>query len=91
MKAVAKIQLDRVEAQLLGKRIGFQVDTEALDWLAKEGFDPQMGARPLKRLIQQVVVNPLARLVLEGRLKAGELCSLRVEDEALCVVAEALQ
>jgi ATP-dependent Clp protease ATP-binding subunit ClpB len=91
MKAVARIQLGRVEAQLAGKRIGLQVGEEALDWLAREGFDPQLGARPLKRLIQQVVVNPMARLLLEGRLKAGELCILRVEDEGLKVEAAALQ
>jgi len=62
-----------------------------LDWLAREGFDPQLGARPLKRLIQQVVVNPMARLLLEGKLKAGELCVLRVESDELKVEAEALQ
>jgi len=44
-----------------------------------------LGARPLKRLIQQVVVNPLARLVLEGRLRAGELAALRVVEGELRV------
>jgi len=79
MKAVARIQLERVEAQLASKRMALRVSPEALDWLAQEGFDPHYGARPLKRLIQQVVVNPLARLVLEGRLKPGEGAILRVE------------
>jgi len=91
MVAVAKIQLARVEAQLQEKRIDLQVGDEALEWLATEGFDPQLGARPLKRLIQQVVVNPLARLVLEGRLRAGELAALRVVEGELRVEGEALQ
>jgi len=91
MKAVARIQLRRLEAQLREKRIELQVGDEALDWLAREGFDPQLGARPLKRLIQQVVVNPLSRLLLEGGLKSGELCHLRVEGGQLSVVGEAVQ
>jgi len=88
---VARIQLRRLEAQLREKRIELQVSEESLDWLAREGFDPQLGARPLKRLIQQVVVNPLSRLLLEGGLKSGELCHLRVEGDQLSVVGEAVQ
>jgi ATP-dependent Clp protease ATP-binding subunit ClpB len=91
MTAVAKIQLNRVEAMLAEKRIGLEVSSEALDWLAKEGFDPQLGARPLKRLIQQVVVNPLSRLVLEGRLKPGQLVTAKVIDDELKVESEAIQ
>ena len=91
MKAVARIQLARVEAQLAAKRIGLQAPEETLDWLAREGFDPHYGARPLKRLIQQVVVNPLARLVLEGYLKPGGLAVLRIAEGRLTVEAEAVQ
>jgi ATP-dependent Clp protease ATP-binding subunit ClpB len=91
MKAVAKIQLKRVEALLQEKRIGLQSSEEALDWLAREGFDPQLGARPLKRLIQQVVVNPLSRLVLEGRIKPGALGVLEVAQDGLQVKSEAVQ
>jgi len=91
MKAVARIQLRRLEVQLREKRIELQVSEASLDWLAREGFDPQLGARPLKRLIQQVVVNPLSRLLLEGGLKSGELCHLRVEGGQLSVAGEAVQ
>jgi ATP-dependent Clp protease ATP-binding subunit ClpB len=91
MTAVARIQLGRVEAMLAGKRIGLEVPPEALDWLAKEGFDSQLGARPLKRLIQQVVVNPLSRLVLEGRLTSGQLAKVRVKEGELTVEVEAVQ
>ncbi len=91
MVAVAKIQLARVEALLAEKRIGLDTPTEALDWLAREGFDPQLGARPLKRLIQQVVVNPLSRQILEGRLRPGQLATLSVQDEQLIVGSGAVQ
>jgi len=91
MKAVAGIQMNRVAAQLLEKRIRLDVPDEALAWLGKEGFDPQMGARPLKRLIQQLVVNRLARMILEGRLRTGDVAALAVEGGELAIQVEAVQ
>ena len=91
MVAVAQIQLERVKARLTEKRIGLDVSKEALEWLAQEGFDPHMGARPLKRLIQQALVNPLSRLVLEGRLAPGQMAVATVEGAELKVEAEAVQ
>jgi len=55
------------------------------------GFDPHYGARPLKRLIQQAVVNPLSRLVLQGQLQPGGLARLVIADGQLSVEAEAVQ
>jgi ATP-dependent Clp protease ATP-binding subunit ClpB len=91
MVAVAKIQLARVEALLAEKRIGLDSPPDALDWLAREGFDPQLGARPLKRLIQQVVVNPLSRQILEGQLRPGQMATLAVQDDQLVVGSGAVQ
>ena len=91
MKAVARIQLKRVEALLQAQRLDLEVPEAALDWLAAEGFDPQFGARPLKRLIQHAVVNPLSRLVLQGQLQPGNLARLAVLDGQLRVEAEAVQ
>jgi ATP-dependent Clp protease ATP-binding subunit ClpB len=91
MKAIATIQLARVSAMLAEKRLGLDVPEVVIDWLAKEGFDPQFGARPLKRLIQQVVVNPLSRLVLEGRLVPGSMAHLTIEGDDLRVGTEAVQ
>jgi ATP-dependent Clp protease ATP-binding subunit ClpB len=91
MKAVARIQVKRVESLLQAQRLGLEVPEAALDWLAAEGFDPQFGARPLKRLIQQVVVNPLSRLVLQGQLQPGGLARLAIRDGQLVVEAEAVQ
>jgi len=91
MKAVARIQLRRVQAQLQEQRLELEVPEAALDWLAAEGFDPHYGARPLKRLIQQAVVNPLSRLVLQGQLQPGGLARLVIADGQLSVEAEAVQ
>jgi ATP-dependent Clp protease ATP-binding subunit ClpA len=55
------------------------------------GFDPHYGARPLKRLIQQAVVNPLSRLILQGLLQPGGRAQLTVRDGQLSVEAEAVQ
>ncbi|BDU71374.1 ATP-dependent Clp protease ATP-binding subunit [Mesoterricola silvestris] len=91
MKAVARIQMNRVSAMLQEKRIRLEVPPEALAWLAKEGFDPQMGARPLKRLVQQVVVNRLARMLLEGRIRPGDAAVLDVEGGELAIRTESVQ
>ena len=91
MKFVARIQLKRVEVLLQAQRLELEVPEAALDWLAAEGFDPLYGARPLKRLIQQVVVNPLSRLVLQGLLKPGGLARLAIRDGQLLVEVEAVQ
>lgn len=91
MVAVAQIQLRRVEEILAEKRIGLEAPPESLEWLAREGFDAQLGARPLKRLIQQVVVNPLSRLILTGKLEPGAMAKLAVRNGELQVEAEAVQ
>lgn len=91
MEAVARIQLRRVEALLREQRLDLEVPEAALDWLASEGFDPHYGARPLKRLIQQAVVNPLSRLILQGQLQPGGRARLEVRDGQLIVEAEAVQ
>jgi ATP-dependent Clp protease ATP-binding subunit ClpB len=91
MKAVARIQLKRVAAMLEEKHVGLEVPEEALEWLAREGFDPQLGARPLKRLIQQVVVNRLSRLILDGGLDPGDMARLIPEGTELRVEVESVQ
>ena len=67
IKAIARIQLDILEKRLAKMDFGLQVSDGALGELAKVGFDPVYGARPLKRAIQSEVENPLAKAILEGR------------------------
>jgi ATP-dependent Clp protease ATP-binding subunit ClpB len=65
--SIASIQLQALKDRLARMDLGLQVTTAALAELAKVGFDPVFGARPLKRAIQQRLENPLSRLLLEGR------------------------
>jgi ATP-dependent Clp protease ATP-binding subunit ClpB len=66
--SIAKIQLRRLEQRLAAQDMVLTVSDAALTQIAKAGFDPVYGARPLKRAIQQQIENPVARLVLEGRV-----------------------
>ncbi len=67
IKQIAQIQLGYLRKRLAAMDMGLEVSEAALSELAKVGFDPAYGARPLKRAIQQRIENPLARLILEGR------------------------
>jgi ATP-dependent Clp protease ATP-binding subunit ClpB len=72
MASIVDIQLARLRALLTDRKIGLALDRSAMDWLAGEGYDPVYGARPLKRVIQRSLQNPLAGLILEGTVKEGE-------------------
>ncbi|MEZ5653476.1 MAG: ATP-dependent chaperone ClpB [Burkholderiaceae bacterium] len=69
---IARIQLESLEARLADRDLHMTISDEAVAELAKVGFDPLFGARPLKRAIQQYVENPMARMILEGRIGPGE-------------------
>ena len=62
-----------------------QADEATIDWLIKKGFDPQMGARPLARMIADSVKTPLARLMIMGDLKKGGIAHLSIADDQLVV------
>jgi ATP-dependent Clp protease ATP-binding subunit ClpB len=67
IKAIARIQLKLLTARLAKMDLGFEISEAAVTELAKAGFDPVYGARPLKRAIQSEIENPLAKNILEGR------------------------
>jgi ATP-dependent Clp protease ATP-binding subunit ClpB len=67
IKSIAGIQLGVLKARLAKMEYGFEISDAAIGELAKVGFDPVYGARPLKRAIQSEVENPLAKAILEGR------------------------
>jgi ATP-dependent Clp protease ATP-binding subunit ClpB len=77
IRNIAKIQLRYLEERLAKLEMGLEVGDSALAQLAKAGFDPVYGARPLKRAIQQSIENPLAKQILEGRFAAKDV--IRVE------------
>jgi ATP-dependent Clp protease ATP-binding subunit ClpA len=81
-KVVEKFIL-QLEAQLAERQINIEISTEAADWLAKTGYDQQMGARPLARVIQEHVKKPLAEEVLFGKLTKGGTVRIMMKDEKL--------
>ncbi|HRO03096.1 MAG TPA: AAA family ATPase, partial [Terricaulis sp.] len=72
MGAIVSIQLKRLDKLLAARAITMELDQRASAELARRGYDPAWGARPLKRVIQKDVQDPLARLILEGRIKDGD-------------------
>jgi ATP-dependent Clp protease ATP-binding subunit ClpA len=85
--------LIELESQLTEKRVSLDVDADARRWLAEHGFDPQMGARPMARVIQEKVKRALADELLFGKLAEGGVVHLSVVDGELkvdCKAAEKL-
>ncbi|MBT9527290.1 MAG: type VI secretion system ATPase TssH, partial [Rhizobacter sp.] len=78
--AIAKIQLKVLEARVEKMDMKLDVSEPALAELAKVGFDPVFGARPLKRAIQQRIENPVAKLILEGKFGPKDVIPVDVED-----------
>jgi len=81
IQAIAKIQLRQLEQRLEKLEMKLDVSEEALAELAKVGFDPVFGARPLKRAIQQRIENPLSKLILQGRFGPKDVIPVNVEGE----------
>jgi ATP-dependent Clp protease ATP-binding subunit ClpB len=80
IEAIAKIQLKVLESRLEKMEMKLDVSPAALAEIAKAGFDPVFGARPLKRAIQQKIENPVAKLVLEGRFGPKDVIPVNVEN-----------
>ena len=85
IREVARRMLKTVSARMETMGIHLDASDEALAELAKEGFDPKYGARPLRRAIQSKVEDAVAEKMLDGTLKAGDTAKLTVEDDHLCV------
>jgi ATP-dependent Clp protease ATP-binding subunit ClpB len=73
MGSIVKIQLQRVEKLLADRQMSMVVSPDAMHWLGERGYDPVYGARPLKRVIQKDLTDTVARQILEGSLKDGDL------------------
>ena len=71
MKKIVKNQIVCLQDLLKGKEIIIDLDIESLNWLSSEGHSKTYGARPVKRLIQQKIQNPISKLILENKLKKG--------------------
>ncbi len=83
LKAIVDIQLNRVRRLLRERRLGLEVTDAAEEHLAKEGWDPTYGARPLKRAIQRALQDPLALKILQGEFHEGETVRVDFDGKAL--------
>jgi ATP-dependent Clp protease ATP-binding subunit ClpA len=82
LRVVEKFVL-QLESQLMDRNVTIELTNEAAEWLAEEGYDEKMGARPLGRVIQEHIKKPLAEELLFGKLAKGGLVRVRVEDGTL--------
>lgn len=77
LRGIVGVQLEQVQKRLLTKKIQLQFTDKAYDYLARKGYDPIYGARPLKRVIQTELLNPLSKEIISGELRSGG--SVRVD------------
>ena len=74
-----------VKERLLAKDIDFKISDEALSYLAKEGYNPHYGARPLNRLIQNKILNPVATYIISNDMKKGDTVFVSVKNNELLI------
>jgi ATP-dependent Clp protease ATP-binding subunit ClpB len=85
MTGIVEIQLRRLEARLAARKITLELTSEAKAWLAEEGFDPVFGARPLKRVIQRHLQDPLAEMILSGTVLDGATVTVSAGPDGLLI------
>jgi ATP-dependent Clp protease ATP-binding subunit ClpB len=86
MNKIVEIQLNYIIKSLADQEIHMTVTEEAIDWLSQLGFDPQFGARPVKRVIQKQVLNELSKEILAGKIKKEEQIKLDMFENKLVFV-----
>jgi ATP-dependent Clp protease ATP-binding subunit ClpB len=79
LRQIVELQVQRLRKRLEEKKLGLQLNEDALDWLAGVGYDPVYGARPLKRAIQRELETPIAKGILAGRFGTGQTVAVDVE------------
>ncbi|HRD77849.1 MAG TPA: ATP-dependent chaperone ClpB [Hyphomicrobiaceae bacterium] len=83
MARIVDIQMARLQKLLTDRKITLVLDDQARTWIANQGYDPAYGARPLKRVIQRNVQDPLAERLLAGEIKDGETVTISIRDGAI--------
>jgi len=83
IRDIVSIQIKQITSRLTEKEINITLSNEALEYLGKEGYNPSYGARPLKRLIQTAVLNPIATLIVSRGVSAGDSIHVSVKDGKL--------
>ncbi|HLZ07155.1 MAG TPA: AAA family ATPase, partial [Chloroflexota bacterium] len=90
IRSIVELVLNRVRTQLAEQQLLLTVDDDAKDYLALKGWDPSFGARPLRRVVQNLIEDPLAEGLLQGKFKPGQTVIARVAGEELSLEAEEL-
>ncbi len=85
MGGIVEIQLARLTKRLAGRNVALELDADARQWLADEGYDPVFGARPLKRVIQRALQDRLAEMILGGEVHDGDSISVSAGPDGLLV------
>jgi ATP-dependent Clp protease ATP-binding subunit ClpB len=88
LSEIVDLQMERVKKRLKDKKINIEIDVTARQWLARRGYDPIFGARPLKRLIQSEIFNPLAMLLLKGTVKEGNKVLVTAEKDGIKIAKD---
>jgi ATP-dependent Clp protease ATP-binding subunit ClpB len=83
IKDIVEIQLTNIKKILEGNNLKLEVSDNAVSWLAKHGFDPQMGARPVKRLIQKEIINELSKELISGRISREDTVLIDLDKDHL--------
>jgi ATP-dependent Clp protease ATP-binding subunit ClpB len=83
MGGIVRIQLARLEKLMADRRLTLALDDSALSWLADKGYDPVYGARPLKRVIQKTLVDPMAKKLLAGEIEDGSVVAVSAGEDGL--------
>jgi ATP-dependent Clp protease ATP-binding subunit ClpB len=85
MDRIVEIQIERLVKLLEERKIAIKLDAKAKAWLAEAGYDPVYGARPLRRVIQRALQDPLARMILEGEISDGEVVKVSAGKRGLII------
>ncbi|MFZ5608139.1 MAG: ATP-dependent chaperone ClpB [Pseudomonadota bacterium] len=86
MDGIVDIQVARVQKLLADRKVTLNLDDKARNWLAKMGYDPVYGARPLKRAVQKYLQDPLADMILKGEIRDGDTVAVSDGDGALTLI-----
>jgi ATP-dependent Clp protease ATP-binding subunit ClpB len=85
IRQIVDLQLERIQKRLEEKKITLDVSSKAKDWLGKKGYDPDLGARPLKRVMQTHMLDPIAMKIIDGDVEDGTEMKINIEKDELVI------
>jgi ATP-dependent Clp protease ATP-binding subunit ClpB len=83
IREIVNIQVSALIELLASRGISLTVEEDVIDWLAEKGFDPQLGARPVKRLIQKELINQLSKEIINGKIVKEDKITIDIKDDLI--------